>query len=105
MGGQSSGKYKPSKGIVSGRRKRSAVDVLLDFMIVNGKRYDGGVASLSEKPGEVLRLAEQIGLSSEIDQQNQYITRQQLSKYITYRSANLIFERLVFISCQFRNIL
>jgi hypothetical protein len=62
--------------------KRSAVSVLLNFMIVNGKRYDGGIAALSEKPDEALRLAKKIGLSSE-SQQNQYIARQQLSKYIS----------------------
>lgn len=62
--------------------KRSAVGVLLDFMIVDGKRYDGGIAALAETPDEALKKAREIGLSPEKDQQNESIARQQLDKHL-----------------------
>jgi hypothetical protein len=85
-------------------QKRSAVGVLLDFMIVNGKRYDGGIAALSEKPGEALRLAEKIGLISEVDQHHQYIARQQLSKHISEYIVGRIRYLNDFERCNFKEI-
>jgi hypothetical protein len=66
--------------------------------------FQRGIAALSEKPGEALRLAEKIGLSSEVDQQNQYIARQQLSKHISEYIVGRIRYLNDFERCNFKEI-
>ena len=85
------------------REKRSA-GVLLDFMLVNGKRYDGGIAALAEKPGKALRMAQEIGISSEKDQQHQFIVRQQLSKRLSQHIVSRIGYLYNFVRYSFKEV-
>jgi hypothetical protein len=66
--------------------RRSAVGVLLDFMPVNGQRWDGGTQALSENAAEADKMRRQ---NSEKDQENQLIAieelRSRLSKHIVGR--------------------